>query len=574
MTVGSGDGSVSGVGTVDPDLQPGQQVGEYVVDCKVGEGGFGQVFKATHPVIGKEVAVKVLSRQYSSQPEMVSRFVSEARAVNQIRHRNIIDIFSFSQLPDGRHYYVMEYLPGEPLDEYLSEAGRLTLAETLPLLRGIARALDAAHEAGIAHRDLKPENIYLVDEDGVLSPKLLDFGVAKLLTNETEKWHKTRTGAPIGTPYYMSPEQARGRNVDHRTDIYALGVVAFKMLTGEVPFDGEGYMDILLKQIEDDPPPPSSVVPDLPAGVDQAIAWMMSKNPDDRPQTATAAVESLTTAAGNLAEAAPSGTGRRVGSLPGAAGSVEARGGRFRSGRRSAVSAGDAALGSAPTVGAEASAPPDAFDGFASAETMAAASALSQEFSRQATPRSRAITWIGTFAGAAAIGGLVFWALSSLGRRTGHGVEHSALRVSSAKQPAPAPAPAPAPPVSAPPARKVEPAASPVPGDAGHPNSVRISVAGPPKGTKVYAHGAPVGVAPGKIWLPRGSGKVPLTFNADGYQATTQSVTPDHDRQVKVHLKRAPKPRRHARRTSRVHHHHRHSSVERGRDAIDNPFTK
>src|ERR1041384_588251 len=133
------------IGADDRDLEPGQPVGEYVIEGKLGQGGFGTVFKAAHPLIGKVVAIKVLNRQYSAQPEMVSRFVAEARAVNQIRNRFIIDIFGFGQLDDGRHYYVMEFLDGAPLDDSLERNGRLPLADAIPILRAVARALDAAH---------------------------------------------------------------------------------------------------------------------------------------------------------------------------------------------------------------------------------------------------------------------------------------------------------------------------------------------------------------------------------------------------------------------------------------------
>src|SRR5690606_17316811 len=139
------------------ELPAGYQVGEYVVEAKIGEGGFGSVFRASHPKIGKLAAIKVLARKYSGDPEIVSRFTAEARAVNQIRHRNIIDIFAFGELEDGRHYYVMELLEGEPLDKILDDAGAMAVGEALPILRGIARALDAAHDKGIAHRDLKPD---------------------------------------------------------------------------------------------------------------------------------------------------------------------------------------------------------------------------------------------------------------------------------------------------------------------------------------------------------------------------------------------------------------------------------
>jgi eukaryotic-like serine/threonine-protein kinase len=271
----------------DGDLEAGQQVGEYVIENKIGEGGFGAVYRATHPLIGKVAAVKVLARQYSADPQMLSRFVAEARAVNQIRHRNIIDIFAFGQIEDGRHFYVMELLDGEPLDRFVEETGGCSLGAAIPILREVARALDAAHAKGIAHRDLKPENVFLVrDADGTMTPKLLDFGIAKLLGSASqETGHRTRTGSPIGTPYYMSPEQCRGRDVDHRTDIYSFGCLAYELLTGKVPFDAEENITILFKQINDEPVPPSQVVaenpalPPLPAGVDEAIAWMMKKEP-------------------------------------------------------------------------------------------------------------------------------------------------------------------------------------------------------------------------------------------------------------------------------------------------------
>jgi len=276
----------------DAELPPGTPVGEYTVDIVLGRGGFGTVYRAVHPVIGKQVAIKVLARKYASDSDVISRFAAEARAVNQIRHRNIIDIFQFSMLPDGRHYYVMECLDGEPLDQYLKSHGPLALAEALPILRAIGRALDAAHAKGIAHRDLKPENIFLaVDTDGERFPKLLDFGIAKLFGADTEDVrHRTATGMPIGTPYYMSPEQCRGKDVDQRTDIYSFGIVAYRMLTNTYPFDGADYVELLFQQVNEEPPPPSSRNAALPTTVDAAIAWMMRKDRDQRPATLAAAL--------------------------------------------------------------------------------------------------------------------------------------------------------------------------------------------------------------------------------------------------------------------------------------------
>ena len=283
---------------LDPDLEAGTTVGEYQIEGKLGQGGFGAVFKAVHPLIGKVVAIKVLSQRFSVDKEMVSRFVAEARAVNQIRHRNIIDIFSFGQLPDRRQYYVMDFVEGETLDHRI-EQGRLTLPEAIPILLAIARALDAAHAKGIAHRDLKAENIFLgTDSDGSVFPKLLDFGIAKLMGPDSVIAHKTATGAPMGTPYYMSPEQTRGRDVDHRTDLYAFGVLIYLMLTGKYPLDGEDYMTILMRQVNDEPAPASSHVPELPERVDHIIAWLMCKTPAERPPDLQTAVRALEEVAG------------------------------------------------------------------------------------------------------------------------------------------------------------------------------------------------------------------------------------------------------------------------------------
>jgi eukaryotic-like serine/threonine-protein kinase len=277
----------------DPDLVIGELVGEYRIEGKLGRGAFGTVFRATHPVIGKLVAIKVLARRYSVEPEMVKRFVTEARAVNQISHRNIIDIFSFGQLPDGRAYYVMELLEGETLHSKLMREGKIALAEAISILRPLARALDAAHAKGIAHRDLKPDNIFLAtDPDGEVHPKLLDFGIAKLFRAENTP-HKTQTGIAMGTALYMSPEQCHGRDVDHRTDYYAFGVLAYQMLTGAVPIDGDDPMAIMMKQLSYEPPAPSSRVPELPTTVDDAIAWLMRKDPDNRPPSLIVAVRAF-----------------------------------------------------------------------------------------------------------------------------------------------------------------------------------------------------------------------------------------------------------------------------------------
>ncbi len=284
------------------DLEPGHVVGEYVIERKLGEGGFGAVYRAVHPVIGKTAAVKVLHPQYSSNPDVVSRFVSEARAVNQIRHRHIIDIFSFGALEDGRHYYVMELLEGVTLDAYLERAGKLEPMQAIPILQGVARALEAAHEAGIAHRDLKPENVFLaVYDDGTVFPKILDFGVAKLLTGSGPgPIHRTHTGTPIGTPRYMSPEQCQGRKVDHRTDIYSFGVITHHMLAGKLPFEASAALELMLMHVGAPPPRLSEVVPGLDPAWDEPVLRMLEKDPERRPATLSEAFEGLLQTAESL----------------------------------------------------------------------------------------------------------------------------------------------------------------------------------------------------------------------------------------------------------------------------------
>jgi serine/threonine-protein kinase len=182
--------------------------GEYRLLRKLGEGGFGAVYEAEHPLLRRRAAVKVLHQVAGMDSDGVLRFISEAQAANHIRSRHIVDVFSFGKLPNGRHFYVMDLLVGEPLDKFLRREKRCDIETTLQLLRPIAEALDAAHAAGVVHRDLKPQNLFLAWEpSGETVPKLLDFGMAKLLS---ESAVHTVSGVPIGTPLYMSPEQARG----------------------------------------------------------------------------------------------------------------------------------------------------------------------------------------------------------------------------------------------------------------------------------------------------------------------------------------------------------------------------
>ena len=477
--------------SADVGLGAGAVVGEYRVESKLGEGGFGAVYRAVHPLIGKTAAIKVLNRQYSSNPQMVSRFIAEARAVNQIRHRNIIDIFSFGQLGDGRHYYVMELLDGMPMDAYLRDkGGRLAPAEALPILRAIARALDAAHAAGIAHRDLKPENVFLViDDEGTVFPKLLDFGIAKLLTDASSR-HKTQTGTPMGTPYFMSPEQCRGRDVDHRTDVYSFGVMCHQALTGSLPFDGNDTIEILVKQTTQAPPPMSTVNPALPPALDRPVLHMLEKNPDARPTSLAAAIDELAAAATELGLAPPMASAQ-VGAS-----------------RRKPTPADYGPMASAPTLAGP------------SAQT------LGSSTSQIAPPQSRRFAVI-VGAGLLAVGMIAAAIFARDGGRR-DAPTHAASAI--AEPPVAAP-PSAAPSASAPAVTAV--------------TDVELTVQATPTNADVFLAGERLGAAPGPFKIRRGDAKVKLTVKAEGYKPLELEVVPSASATLSAPLVRAaPAPAR------------------------------
>jgi serine/threonine-protein kinase len=255
----------------------GMDVGGYTIDGELGRGGMGVVYAATHPMIGKRAAIKVLKPSLSKNPATVERFLQEARSVNQIGHPNIVDIFAFGSLPDGRRYLVMDLLEGESLRTRVKR-GPLHVREAATVLDEIASALIAAHDKGFVHRDLKPDNLFLVAHPGRTDVKLLDFGLAKLLPNApSARAFRTATGAQLGTPDYMSPEQLRGAGVDARTDIFALGVVAFEILTGRRPRRfSDGRFDVA----------PAQALAFAPAELAQLVETMLAHDAEQRPSLA------------------------------------------------------------------------------------------------------------------------------------------------------------------------------------------------------------------------------------------------------------------------------------------------
>ena len=269
-------------------LAPGTLIGGFAIDEPIGKGATGVVYSATHPRIGKRVAIKILRHDLCDDPTSVERFVLEARAVNEIGHPNIVDIFDLGMLPDGRQYLIMDLLRGRTLRKRLGD-GPLHVSEAATVIDDCASALIAAHDKGFVHRDLKPDNVFLVElSDRRPEVRLLDFGVVKLVAeaHPAGAGVRTRLGTVIGTPQYMSPEQARAKDVDHRTDIYALGVMSFELLAGRRPFAARSVLDMLIAHAEAPIPSLRDRMPTIPVEVAQLVEAMLSKRAADRPTLA------------------------------------------------------------------------------------------------------------------------------------------------------------------------------------------------------------------------------------------------------------------------------------------------
>ena len=306
------DGATRADAAADPLL--GTEVGSFRIARRIGAGGMGRVYLAVHPTIGSRVAIKVLTSEAASDPDLVERFFAEARAVNLIRHDGIVDIIDLGTLPDRRPYIIMEYLRGASLGAVIAEHGALPLGTLARLVEEVLDALGAAHRKRIVHRDLKPDNIFVLASGRA---KVLDFGIAKLEPELAGGRPATRTNQVLGTPGYMAPEQVSAGLVDARADLYAIGVILFEAATGQRPFTASGLYELFRQHIEAVPPRPSAVRADLPAAYEATILRALAKAPSARHATAAELARALHAAAADLppeafAELAPAGDSVRM----------------------------------------------------------------------------------------------------------------------------------------------------------------------------------------------------------------------------------------------------------------------
>ena len=273
----------------------------YRVIRKLGVGGMGSVYLAEHVVIEKKLVLKVLAPDLARREDLVARFLQEARSASRIGHENVIDISDFGQSADGYVYIAMEYLEGTDLGQVVRAEGALAWARVRDIVMQICRALRAAHDKNIVHRDMKPENIFLIHREGRPEfVKILDFGIAKIMGLDPNGPRLTRTGTVFGTPEYMAPEQAEGKEADYRADVYAVGCIAYHLMTGRTPFIADNFMAMLTKHMTEDPVPPSVCRPDLAITpeMDALVCKALEKDRGKRYQNMAEFLEAVSTCRG------------------------------------------------------------------------------------------------------------------------------------------------------------------------------------------------------------------------------------------------------------------------------------
>lgn len=283
-------------------------VGKYRIRRLLGEGGMGEVFEAEHEAIGKRIAIKILRHEHAQKADVVERFRLEARSASRIQHPNVVQVFDFGQLEDGRFYLALEYLEGLDLAEQLYQTKIIDPLRAMYITLQICAGLSAAHARGVIHRDMKPENVFLQpNKTGLDDVKIVDFGIAKMReisehaslnppppspSGERDR-RITKAGSIFGTPEYMAPEQAAGHEVDHRADLYAVGIILYEMLTGRVPFTGDGMIETLTKHITEGVRPPRQLNPNISPFLESVILKALAKAPAQRYANMDALAEQL-----------------------------------------------------------------------------------------------------------------------------------------------------------------------------------------------------------------------------------------------------------------------------------------
>jgi hypothetical protein len=477
----------------------GEQFGNYRSLALLGEGGMGAVYLAEHPGIGRRVAVKVLHKNYTRDEHLLARFLNEARAANAIRHPNIIEILDSGMMADGTPFLVMELLEGESLGTRIRGIGALPIATAVDFAYQTTSALGAAHAKGIVHRDLKPDNLFVVPDPHDSHReriKVLDFGIAKLQQGSVADSVKTRTGTLMGTPIYMSPEQCRGtRAVDHRSDIYSLGVIFYEMLIGQPPFVSEGFGDLVNMHLNVLPVSPRSRRAEIPAAVDALVLKMLAKNPDER-YPAMAEVQAALKASG---------------------------------GSQFTVRGSSPDLGKAPAKAPVTQTSPMHDTTFSTG--------IGERVDAEAG-RGRGKMVVAGLVAAAAIGGGIFW------WQGGGQAQKDPTKIAAntmARPPAVAPAVAPPQPAIA----------EPKPVEKKPEVKVELRLASIPAGAKVVDNGdgEMLGLTPLVLTRPRG-GTMTLRFEKDGYTASTRTMPLDGDRAFELTLEQKPKKQHKPRETS------------------------